>query len=189
MSGAAAFLRRLVTALDEAGIPYMVAGSFASTYHGEPRTTHDIDVVIAPTLGGLRLLLQALPEDDYYVSEEAAMTALRGRGQFNVIDLETGWKVDLILQKSRPFSLMEMSRRRPGRVLGLDVMMASAEDTLVTKLEWSKLSGSERQLRDVAGILRVSGPELDTGYIERWVSELGLSELWERAQAQSAPTT
>jgi len=186
MSGTAGFLRRLVTSLDDAGIPYMVAGSFASTYYGEPRTTHDIDIVIAPSRRTLRLLLGSLPEDEYYVSETAAMDALRGRGQFNVIDLETGWKVDLIVQKERPFSQTELSRRRPGRVLEVDLMMASPEDTVLTKLEWSKLSGSERQLRDVAGVLRVSGPELDIEYIEKWVQALGLGAEWELARSQVA---
>ncbi len=103
-----------------------------------------------------------------------------------MIDLETGWKVDLIVQKERPFSQTELSRRRPGRVLEVDLMMASPEDTVLTKLEWSKLSGSERQLRDVAGVLRVSGPELDIEYIEKWVQALGLGAEWELARSQVA---
>lgn len=184
MTGAGEFLGRLVEALDGAGIPYMVAGSFASTYYGEPRTTHDIDMVVAPTARSLKVLLRALPEDDYYVSEEAALVALRDRGQFNVIDLETGWKVDLIVQKNRPFSRTELERRRPGRLLGVELMVASPEDVALTKLEWAKLSPSERQIRDVAGILRVSGSELDLDYLARWVEELQLSTQWKAAQAQ-----
>lgn len=70
----------------------MVAGSFASTYHGVPRTTNDIDIVIAPTEETLRRFLHGLPEQDYYVDHDAALDALRRRTQFNVIDMETGWK-------------------------------------------------------------------------------------------------
>jgi hypothetical protein len=104
-------LSRIVELLNRASVPFMVAGSFASTYHGIPRTTNDIDIVIAPTEEALALFLRELPEQDYYVSQDAAFDALRRRTMFNVIDMETGWKVDMIVQKGRPFSQEEFHRR------------------------------------------------------------------------------
>jgi len=181
MTGAPEFLQRLVGLLDTADMPYMVAGSFASTYHGVPRTTHDIDIVVEPTFSSLNQLLALLPEDQYYVSEDAARDALRRRSQFNVIDLQTGWKVDLIVRKNRDFSRQEFARRGHGEVQGVDVFIASAEDTILTKLEWAKMSESERQLRDVAGVLAVAAETLDRGYLNKWVDELGLREQWEAA--------
>ena len=102
---------------------------------------------------------------------------------FNIIEIATGWKLDLVIRKARPFSIEEMRRRTITRILGMDVPTATAEDTIIAKLEWAKLGASDRQLEDVAGILRVRGVDLDFDYIERWVTELGLAEPWQRARA------
>ncbi len=170
----------IVAELDQAAIPYMLVGSFASTYHGYPRTTHDIDLVISPTRDQLDRFVRGLDPDRYYVSVEAVDEAWRRRGMFNVIDYESGWKVDLILCKERPFSRAELQRRSRVDLAGLAVWIATPEDTIVAKLEWAKAGESERQIRDVAGILQVSGDRLDRAYIERWVGELGLADLWHR---------
>lgn len=174
------FLARLTGHLDEAGVPYMLSGSVASTVHGEPRSTQDVDLVVELDRASLDRLLGGLPEDRYYVSPEAAVDAVRRRSQFNVIDFETGWKADLIVRKNRPFSASEFARRKAAHVLGVPVMIASPEDVILSKLEWAKKSGgSERQLRDVTGILRAPGQSIDRAYISRWVEELGVAELWE----------
>ena len=107
------------------------------------------------------------------------------RSMFNVIDLSTGWKVDLIVRKPRPFSVEEFRRRLPARLLGVDVCVATPEDTILTKLEWAAMSGSDRQLRDVAGVLAVKRGELDIPYIELWAVELGVLELWRKVVASS----
>lgn len=176
-------LARLVRILDDAGVAFMVAGSFASAAHGLPRTTQDIDVVIdPPNPEALDRLLQAMPSDDYYVDPDTAH-ALRRRGMFNVVDQASGWKVDFIIRKNRPFSRDEFVRRVPISLLDVPVFVASAEDTIVAKLEWSKqLGGSERQRRDVAGIIATLGAELDRAYVERWSRELDVEDEWLRAQ-------
>jgi hypothetical protein len=176
-------LARIVAALDAAGIPHMVAGSLASTFHGEPRTTQDIDIVIDPTRETLDRLVRSLDPAAFYVSAKAAEEALRRRGLFNVIDLASGWKVDLIVRQDRPFSHSEFGRRAAGRILGVDLFVATAEDTILAKLEWARLGESERQLRDVVGVIEVCGDALDRAYIARWTRELGVEALWERAEA------
>ena len=103
--GAEGAIRRALEALQKAGVPYMLTGSFASSFHGAPRTTQDIDIVIAPTLGSLQRLVSEFPEDQYYVSREAALQAYGSESLFNVIDLESGWKIDFIVRKSRPSSV------------------------------------------------------------------------------------
>lgn len=178
-------LARLVAALDRAGIAHMVAGSFASTFHGVPRTTQDIDLVIDVTLSTLATFLESLPEAEYYVDADTARDAVIRRTQFNVIDMATGWKVDLIVRKDRPFSEEEFRRRLPAELLGARVFLATAEDTIIAKLEWAALSGgSERQLRDIDGIVQVRGPELDRAYIARWMAVLGLQQWWQRVIGQ-----
>lgn len=175
-------LRRIVTVLDDADIPYMLTGSFASSYHGAPRASQDIDLVILATPDQLQTLVGLLPEADYYVDLEAALEAQRRETQFNVIDLATGWKIDLITRKSRPFSREEFDRRLPVDFQGLRLFITSAEDLVLAKLEWAKIGQSHRQLEDVAGILRIRSGDLDRAHIEYWTKELDLERELEAAR-------
>jgi len=175
----------LTRVLDASGTPYMLTGSVASSLHGEPRASLDVDVVVDPSKATLGRLVDALLALGWYADADAARDALAERGQFNAIDPASGWKVDLIIRKRRPFSDSEFARRRRMAVHGTDVQVASPEDTIVAKLEWARLGESDRQLRDVVGILRVSAAELDLGYVAGWVERLGLQEMWDRARAMA----
>ena len=179
----AEFLRRVADALDEAGIPFMVVGSLASELHGMPRATQDVDIVIDPSADQLDGFLRSLDADRYYVDADWARDALRTHGQFNVIDIASGWKADLIVRKRRPFSLEEFSRRSPASLMGAAVSVASPEDTILSKLEWAALGGSERQLADAAGVASVNATTLDRAYIDRWASDLGVEDGWRRVLA------
>jgi hypothetical protein len=182
-------LSRVVAMLDGAGIPFMIAGSFASTTHGAPRSTQDLDVVIdPPSLTQLEQLVRGLPPSAYYVDLEAARDAWQRRSMFNVVELGSGWKIDFILRKGRAFSRAEFERRQAWSLFGVPVWIASPEDTVVSKLEWSHMSGgSERQRRDVAGVLATSGASLDRAYIERWVTQLHLEEEWAHVMGPGDP--
>ncbi|HXH40897.1 MAG TPA: hypothetical protein VNN08_19885 [Thermoanaerobaculia bacterium] len=164
----------------------MITGSLASSLHGEPRTTHDVDLVIVITREQLRLILERFKRMGLYVSAEAAGEALEKKTDFNVIDFSGGWKVDLVIRKDRPFSLIEFDRRREVEYDGTQMPIASAEDVVIAKLEWAKIGGSDRQIEDVAGILRVQKGTLDIAYIEEWVSSLELAEQWQIAQTRAA---
>jgi len=178
---AAEALSRIVAALDATGIPRMLAGSHASSLHGTPRTTQDFDLVIDPSEESLRTLVRSLPGEGWYVSEAAAEEALRRRTMFNVIDERTGWKFDLVLLRRDDFALSEWERRETRDVQGTRIEVATAEDTIVAKLDWARrMGGSERHLRDVSGIVEVRGEELDRAYVERWVERLGIRDLWNR---------
>jgi hypothetical protein len=163
--------------LDEVGIPHMVVGSFASTFHGPPRSTRDIDIVVELTEDSLRALLNAVDRARYYVADTAARVALNTAGQFNLVDLRSGWKIDFIVRKDRPFSREEFARREAVTMDGVAVFVATAEDTVLSKLEWAARGGSERQVADAASVLAVAGPSIDDGYLDRWASELGVQDL------------
>jgi len=179
------FLEALVRALDAAGIPYMVCGSLGSSFHGQPRATNDVDLVISATPRQLASFLSALGEG-FYADRDAALQACRSTGTFNVIQAETGWKADLILRKPRPFSHEEFRRRRPADVMGMRLQVVSAEDAILSKLEWAKESGSERQFRDAVGVGLIQRSALDRGYLSRWARELGveglLARLWQEVE-------
>lgn len=171
-------LRRFVDALEDAGVPYMLTGSFASSYYGHGRGTQDIDFVIMPTRERLRALVASFPDPTFYVDMEAALEALRDRGQFNVIDRENAYKADFIIQKDARFNQEEFDRRVHATVSGVPLTIATAEDVILSKLAWSKLGASLRQIEDAAGILALRADRLDRSYIEGWVEKLGLQEQW-----------
>ena len=180
-------LVRTAAKLDAAGIPYMLAGSYASSLHGEARTTNDIDLVIAPTTAQLDTFLASLGPD-CYVSAPAARDALRQHGMFNIIDFTSGGKIDLVVRKTRPFSQSEFRRRQPQPYGTATVFVATPEDTILSKLEWSQLSGSERQVRDAVGVAVVQGERLDRDYLRHWAKELGVADLLEQVIQHSQPS-
>jgi hypothetical protein len=174
--------RQIIVALDQAGIPHMLTGSFASAYHGSPRATQDINLVIEADAGRLRALIDLLSADSYYVDLDAAIETLGSEGQFNIIELQSGWKIDLMIRKQRQFSREEFARRRPAQLQGTAIDVVTAEDLIIAKLEWAKNGGSRRQLEDVASILRIRGTALDFAHVERWVEALGLGDQWHEAR-------
>lgn len=180
------FFAHVIAALERAGIPYMVTGSYASSAHGRVRATEDIDIVIAPTAAQLRGFIAEFPIERYYADVEDALDALAHRSQFNLVDFGTGWKVDLIIRKEREFSRVELERRQSHELDGVRVYVATPEDILIAKLEWAKLGESERQIDDAAGIIHRQGERLDRAHVERWVRELALEPQWQRAQAKAA---
>lgn len=157
-------------------MPWMITGSTASAFYGEPRATQDIDLVIDPQPEQLGALLGALKEG-FDVSADEASEALRLRGVFNAIDLESGWKADLIVCPDRDFERNEVARRRPVRLFDVDVFVISPEGSVVSKLRWAAASGSERQLRDAASVLVGCAGELDMDYIRREAEAAGVTEL------------
>lgn len=174
----AALLQRVVDVLADAGVPHMLTGSLAAAYYSVPRATQDVDVVVAPTEDGILRVVRALSQAGYYVDRAAALEALKTRGQFNAIDPETGWKVDLIIRKDRPFSETEFDRRERASVFGIEVSLTTLEDLLVAKLEWAKIGDSALQRADVRQLLENRGHDIDRVYVETWVERLGLDDEW-----------
>ena len=172
-------LQFALSKLDECSIPYMVTGSFASNMHGVPRATYDADVVIDVDRQSLEKLVESLG-GEFYLSPEGAMEALARERMFNIIHLETGFKVDLIIKKNRAFNHEEFARREKANYLGEARWFATAEDVILTKLEWSKLGDSERQYVDAVNVAKVQGERLDRAYLLNWAKELGVDELLER---------
>ncbi len=178
-------LSRLTPVLERVQVPYMLTGSVASSAHGTPRSTRDLDIVIAPTRSQLLALMQQFPSSHYYVDEQQALQALANRSQFNIIDHSSGWKVDFIIAEDSEYGRTAFTRRRLIDLGGNAVYVASAEDVLIAKLRWAKLGGSDRQLQDAVGILSIQGSNLDMPYIERWVLELRLEKEWQALRERS----
>lgn len=174
-------LCRVVQMLERHGIPYMVTGSVATSYHGRPRATHDTDIVIDLSPPQLDSLVTDLDEAGFYVDAAGAHAALEHRRPFNVIEMQHACKIDLIVRKDRPYSREEFERRqRVDLAFAAGVALVTPEDAVLSKLEWARRSGdSERQLRDAAGVLELN-PGLDRDYIGRWAAVLGVADLWQQ---------
>lgn len=181
----ASFLQRVISILEEVKIPYMLTGSLAAAYYAVPRATQDIDLVVEVLPANLPDLTELLSSEGYYVSLAAAREALAHEGQFNGIDPDSGWKVDFIIRKNRPFSISEFERRTRASALGFEFYLTTREDLVVAKLEWAKKGKSELQLRDVRAILSTAGPEFEWDYVDRWVGELALGDHWEAVRPRN----
>ena len=179
----AELLADVIGRLDGADVPFMVTGSLASSYHGEPRATLDVDIVIDPTSESLGNLVDSLATAGYYVDRDVAFDALDRRTQFNAV-AEDASKIDFIIRRDRPFSIEEFRRRERADLLGTPGFVTTAEDLALAKLEWAETSGSERQLRDVVGILKVSH-DLDDAYIDRWAAALGVTDAWRQVRLEA----
>jgi hypothetical protein len=175
-------LRELIAALDHAGISYMVVGSFASNLYGTGRGTQDIDVVVSANADQIRVSLNGFSKNQYYFDVDAALEACRRKSMFNILDMERGWKIDIIFQKPGTFHQQAFSRRKAAQIEGVEVFALTPEDVIISKLEWAKMGESSRQLEDIAGVLKVQKDKLDISYIEKWVAELGLAAQWSRAR-------
>ena len=175
----------MADALRSAGVPFMVVGSLASTLHGEPRATRNVDIVIDPTAAQLADLLERFGDGTFYVDD--AMEALTHRDLFNVIHPGSGWKVDFVIRKDRPFSIAELGRREEVDLLGVGLDVATAEDTVLAKLEWARIGGSERQLSDAASVIAVSGDGLDWDHLRTWAEALGVTDLLDGIVGASRP--
>jgi hypothetical protein len=159
----------------------MVTGSVASSAHGKPRSTRDIDIVIAPNPQQLRELIEQFPSTEYYADEQQALDALTNKSQFNVIDFSNGWKIDFIIAKTSEYARTALSRRKKLEIGGALMLVASPEDVILSKMEWVRLSGgSDRQMLDAADIVRNQGHVLDRLYVEHWANKLGLQQEWKQ---------
>jgi hypothetical protein len=181
----------VVRALEKLGIRYVVGGSLASSVHGIPRSTQDIDLLVELP-GKLVESLAAELERDFYVDRDMIADAVRRRACFNVIDLKTMFKVDLFVSDRSPLLLEEMERRQLVEIGDppVSIQVCSAEDIIVQKLDWYEKGQriSDRQWSDLIGVIVVRGPALDLDYLRRWCAQLGLTELLDRALIETRNT-
>jgi hypothetical protein len=179
-------LRVVLDVLTKLGIPYALGGSMASSVYGVPRYTHDADVTAEPFPGKEAQLAAAFGED-FYLSESAIRDAVRLRSSFNIINTNSGFKVDVFVRKDRPFEQSAMSRRvslEMPEAPGQPIVLHTPEDVILFKLWWFRLGNlaAEQQFRDIIGVLQVQAGKLDDAYLDHWAADLGVTDLLGRAR-------
>jgi len=182
----AELLRYLADVLETLGAEYMIGGSQASMYYGEPRLTRDVDVIVALRAEHLPELLRRFPTDEFYFDETTAREAIRTAGQFNIIHPGSGLKIDVYVNPDTPYDRTRLARRQRLPLLpGVNAYFARPEDVILYKLLYHRQVESGMHLRDVLGILRVSGPDLDEAYLTEWADRLDVRTLWEQIRKQA----
>lgn len=175
--------------LESLGVPYVLVGSLASSARGVPRATNDADMVVGLRQEHVAPLADHL-SSAFYVDADAAQRAVAYGRSFNLIHLDTGFKVDLFVPPPGGFGLQQIARRvREAALAGderAELEVATAEDVLLGKLVWFRSGGmtSERQWRDVIGLIRVQQEALDLDYLRAWAATLDVADLLERALAE-----
>jgi len=155
---------------------------------GEPRLSHDIDLVVDLKLQALPGLMGMFPSPEFYLDEQDISEAIRTRTMFSLLQVSEGDKVDFWMLTEDPFDIARFTRRQHEDVLGMKLFVSSPEDTILAKLRWAKLSGgSEKQFHDALRVYEVQFGTLDTEYLLKWVEALALQDDWERILREARP--
>ncbi len=179
------FLKLVVRILEQANLRYMLVGSYASGFWGEPRTTYDVDIVIALSPDNVPTIEAVFPSDGFYLSVEAALEAVQTGGQFNVIHPSSGNKIDFMIQSPTEWGRQQLGRRlRIEFEEGFHCYIGSPDDIILSKLLYFREGQSTKHLRDIAGMLRVSPDEIDRLYIATWAQKLGVLDIWQAILAR-----
>lgn len=175
---------------EKLGVPYVIGGSLASTLYGMVRTTQDSDIVAEMRREHLQLFVSAL-QDEFYMDEEMIADSIQHNSSFNIIHRETMFKVDVFIPRPRPFLQSQLARAQRHTFTfeqEVSAKFASPEDTILSKLEWYRMGGetSERQWRDILGVMKTRAGDLDLEYLKKWARELQVGDLLERVLKDAA---
>ena len=179
-------LRKVTETLDRHGMDYMITGSMASSLQGEPRATHDIDLVISIQESDIRNLVEAFPSPFYYLEAESVREAILHGSVSTLMDNTGADKVDFWILTNQPFDQSRFARKRVENVMGLSVKVSSPEDTILAKMRWVVESGgSEKQFGDALSVFEIQRGKLDLDYLNKWAAVLEVEEIWNRLQNEA----
>ena len=191
MQGDSIRVTLLVTdAFERLGVRYAVGGSLSSSLHGVMRSTLNVDIVADMCLEHIQPLVAAL-SSEFYADDEMMRDAIETHGSFNLIHYGTSFKVDVFIPKARVFDRMQLGRRTTAIVTTdpeRSLYVTSPEDVILSKLEWYRMGGevSDRQWRDILGVLKTQAGRIDLDYLRQWAIELKVGDLLKRAFTESS---
>ncbi len=164
-------LEKVCKSIEKQGIPYMLSGSLAMNTYTVPRMTRDIDIIIGLKSSEVDKFAEIFKEG-FYIYKEGIRDEVKRRGMFNVIDYESGHKIDFIVRKNSEFHINEFERRKKTGAFGFDLWIVSIEDLIISKLQWIQDIQSDTQLNDIKNLLE--NPIVDKEYLTEWIKKLNL---------------
>ncbi len=169
----------VINILNKNNIEYMLTGSFVSSLQGEPRLTHDVDLIINISQNEASKIIDVFSKDIFYFDSDNIIHAIKDKTQFNIIAIDGSGKIDFWLLTESEFDKSRFGRRIKKSFLNLDVFLSTPEDTIIEKLYWSELSGgSQKQFIDALRVFEIQYDILDMEYINFWVEKLLLNEIF-----------
>jgi hypothetical protein len=172
-------LKKIINFLNNSGINYMLTGSLVSSIQGEPRSTHDIDIVVALNEGDTETLVKCFKPPDFYIDIDSAAEALDNTDMFNLIDVKNGDKIDFWIYTDNEFDRSRFARKYQETFEEIKMFVSSPEDTIIAKLNWSKLSGgSKKQIIDALRVYEIQSDSIDDDYLRLWVEKMELQKEW-----------
>lgn len=169
-------LKKVISALKENEIPYMLTGAIAVNYYGRPRLTHDIDIIVNIKKIHIQSIVDNFSQE-FYVSPEGIEDAIKNCSAFNVIHNETGLKIDFWMLADDEYDKTRFSRKERQIIFDREMYISSVEDTVLIKLRWYKKSTSEKHIIDAKGILQVQGESIDNNYLRKWAEKLSVGGI------------
>lgn len=172
-------LRHVVDVLERLRLRYLITGSVAAIHYGEPRFTNGIDIVADLAADAVESFCLAFPAENFYLDEDTIREAIARRSQFNIIHPASGLKIDVMIPARDAFNASRFARApRLNPENDYSASFASPEDVILKKLEYHAAGGSDKHLRDIAGVLKISGDSIDRRYIDDWAARMGVADLW-----------
>ena len=178
-------LRQVVDTLERLDLPYLITGSMATILYGEPRFTNGIDVVVQLPANRIDALVECFPSEEFYLDSERIRQAVAARTQFNILHPASGLKIDIMIPAMDAFDRSRFARATLAHPADdSEATFAAPEDVIIKKMQFYAKGGSEKHLRDITGVLQVSGTEVDRDYVAEWADRLWLRAIWDQILAQ-----
>jgi hypothetical protein len=172
-------LKKTVRSLEREDIPYMLTGSLVSSFQGNPRSTHDIDIIISIRMDDIPGIMEIFDPKRFYINRDSVKEAIINNSQFNVLDTEEGNKIDFWILTDSDFDKSRFARRQKIEIFGFKAYLSAPEDTIIQKLIWSKLSGgSKKQYEDALSVYELQYGDLDIEYMDYWSKQSDIEDLY-----------
>jgi hypothetical protein len=172
-------LKKTVRSLEREDIPYMLTGSLVSSFQGNPRSTHDIDIIISIRMDDIPGIMEIFDPKRFYINRDSVKEAIINKSQFNVLDTEEGNKIDFWILTDSDFDKSRFARRQKIEIFGFKAYLSAPEDTIIQKLIWSKLSGgSKKQYEDALSVYELQYGDLDIEYMDYWSKQSDIEDLY-----------
>jgi hypothetical protein len=179
-------LEKIVKLLSKNNIQYMLTGSIVSSLQGVPRSTHDIDIILSIRETDIKAILKPFPKKNYYINENSLKSAINNKGQFNIIDKNEGDKIDFWILTDSEFDVKRFSRRQKVVMFNFEAYVSTAEDTILQKLYWSKISdGSTKQYIDALNVFEIQYGNIDMDYLIYWSEKLEVQYLLNKIKSEA----